>query len=244
MFTIELACFARACWPDHACSGQPQTAQHGEPNMYRIITGLQACTVSDTAADRPPARRSCCGTCDRARIEAQLLSLNADDRSLRFSAGVVTDDSIRACVARIRFGHDVVLPGQPTRSAVQPGARLRVRQPRAAAHRSSLQRGCRLAWRRPGQGTDGRPVPAGLRPRLRSGGLGRPLRPAQLAHAAHLRKRRPDAEARGRRAACPIAGCCRTAPPQAPRPVGWPPAASPACPTAHPKQNGEPTCKS
>lgn len=77
--------------------------------MHRIVTSLQACNVSDTAADRPAATRSCCGACDRARIEAHLLSLNADDRSLRFSAGVVTDDSIRAYVARIRFGHDLVL---------------------------------------------------------------------------------------------------------------------------------------
>lgn len=240
MFTIELACFARACWPDHACSGQPQTAQHGEPNMYRIITSLQACTVSDTAADRPPARRSCCRTCDRARIEAHLLSLNADDRSLRFSAGVVTDDSIRACVARIRFGHDLVLGLVSQRGLLFSLAHGCVYDSRGQPHIEAAF-SVDAAWRGAGLG---KALMAGLRPRLRSDGLGRPMRPAQPAHAAHLRRRRPDAEARGRRVARPTAGCCRTAPPQAPRPVGWPPAASPACPTAHPKQNGEPTCKS
>lgn len=109
MFTIGRACAGRADRPDDACSGQAQTARHGEPTMYRIITGLQACTATETASDRTAARTPCCGSCDRVRIEAHLLSLNADDRSLRFSAGVVTDDSIRAYVARIRFGHDMVL---------------------------------------------------------------------------------------------------------------------------------------
>ena len=46
---------------------------------------------------------------DAARIEAHLLRLCAEDRSLRFSAGVVSDDTIRAYVHRIRFGHDLVL---------------------------------------------------------------------------------------------------------------------------------------
>lgn len=46
---------------------------------------------------------------DTERIEAHLLRLCPEDRSLRFSAGVVTDESIRAYVNRIRFGNDVVL---------------------------------------------------------------------------------------------------------------------------------------
>ena len=46
---------------------------------------------------------------DQDRVAAHLLRLAPDDRSLRFSAGVVTDDTIRAYVARIRFDHDLVL---------------------------------------------------------------------------------------------------------------------------------------
>lgn len=46
---------------------------------------------------------------DAARIEAHLLRLSVEDRSLRFSAGVVIDESIRDYVTRIRFGHDLVL---------------------------------------------------------------------------------------------------------------------------------------
>jgi GNAT superfamily N-acetyltransferase len=46
---------------------------------------------------------------DAGRIEAHLLRLDAVDRSLRFAAGVVTDDAIRRYVAGIRFGTDAVL---------------------------------------------------------------------------------------------------------------------------------------
>ena len=46
---------------------------------------------------------------DADRIAAHLLRLTSEDRSLRPAAGVVTDATIRACVHRIRFGHDVVL---------------------------------------------------------------------------------------------------------------------------------------
>lgn len=44
-----------------------------------------------------------------ARIEAHLLRLAPADRSLRFAAGVVTDEPIRRDVAGIRFGFDAVL---------------------------------------------------------------------------------------------------------------------------------------
>jgi GNAT superfamily N-acetyltransferase len=57
--------------------------------MYRITVDLQAG--------------------DTDRIAAHLLRLAPEDRSLRFSAGVVTDEAIRAYVGRIRFGHDLVL---------------------------------------------------------------------------------------------------------------------------------------
>ncbi len=57
--------------------------------MHRITVDLQA---SDTD-----------------RIAAHLLRLAPEDRSLRFSAGVVTDETIRGYVGRIRFGHDLVL---------------------------------------------------------------------------------------------------------------------------------------
>lgn len=57
--------------------------------MHRTITDLKAC--------------------DKQRIQAHLLRLSSEDRSLRFSAGLVTDDAIRAYVDRIRFDHDVVL---------------------------------------------------------------------------------------------------------------------------------------
>lgn len=46
---------------------------------------------------------------DRARIEAHLLRLSAEDRSLRFAAGVVTDDTIRRYVAAMPFDRDLVM---------------------------------------------------------------------------------------------------------------------------------------
>ena len=46
---------------------------------------------------------------DADRILAHLLRLSAEDRSMRFSAGLVTDDTIRQYAARIRFGHDLVM---------------------------------------------------------------------------------------------------------------------------------------
>ncbi|HSC63409.1 MAG TPA: GNAT family N-acetyltransferase [Caldimonas sp.] len=46
---------------------------------------------------------------DASRIEAHLLRLDPIDRSLRFAAGVVTDETIRRYVAGIRFGTDAVL---------------------------------------------------------------------------------------------------------------------------------------
>ena len=46
---------------------------------------------------------------DGARIEDHLLRLSPADRSLRFAAGVVTDETIRRYVAGIRFGSDAVL---------------------------------------------------------------------------------------------------------------------------------------
>ena len=46
---------------------------------------------------------------DSARIEAHLLRLAPADRSLRFAAGLVTDETIRRYVAGIRFGTDAVL---------------------------------------------------------------------------------------------------------------------------------------
>ncbi|MEO8310008.1 MAG: GNAT family N-acetyltransferase [Caldimonas sp.] len=42
-------------------------------------------------------------------IEEHLLRLDPVDRSLRFAAGVVTDETIRRYVAGIRFGTDAVL---------------------------------------------------------------------------------------------------------------------------------------
>ncbi len=46
---------------------------------------------------------------DRERIEAHLLRLSADDRSSRFSAGLVTDDTILRYVDALRFNHDLLL---------------------------------------------------------------------------------------------------------------------------------------
>jgi GNAT superfamily N-acetyltransferase len=57
--------------------------------MYRITADLQAG--------------------DTDRIAAHLLRLSPEDRSMRFSSGVVTDESIRRYVGRIRIGHDLVL---------------------------------------------------------------------------------------------------------------------------------------
>ena len=42
------------------------------------------------------------------RIVAHLLRLSAEDRSLRFAAALVTDETIRRYVSRIRFGLDAV----------------------------------------------------------------------------------------------------------------------------------------
>ncbi|MDP1001482.1 hypothetical protein, partial [Klebsiella pneumoniae] len=46
---------------------------------------------------------------DAARIEAHLLRLCTEDRSFRLSAGAVSNETIVNYVARIRFGHDIVL---------------------------------------------------------------------------------------------------------------------------------------
>ncbi len=46
---------------------------------------------------------------DRARVEAHLLRLSPADRSLRFAAGLVTDETVRRYVDGIRFETDHVL---------------------------------------------------------------------------------------------------------------------------------------
>lgn len=46
---------------------------------------------------------------DAAAIEAHLLRLDAAARSLRFTAGVVTDEAVRRYVNRLDFSHDAVL---------------------------------------------------------------------------------------------------------------------------------------
>jgi GNAT superfamily N-acetyltransferase len=46
---------------------------------------------------------------DTDRISAHLLRLSPEDRSTRFFAGVVTEESIRLYVGRMRFGPDLVL---------------------------------------------------------------------------------------------------------------------------------------
>ena len=46
---------------------------------------------------------------DSARIQAHLLRLRPEDRSLRFSAGLVTDETLGRYVAGIRFGHDLAM---------------------------------------------------------------------------------------------------------------------------------------
>lgn len=46
---------------------------------------------------------------DRARIEAHLLRLSPEDRSLRFAAGLVTDETVRRYATSIDFGGDLVM---------------------------------------------------------------------------------------------------------------------------------------
>ena len=46
---------------------------------------------------------------DAARIEDHLIRLCTDDRSLRFAAGLVTDETIRRYVSAIPFERDLVL---------------------------------------------------------------------------------------------------------------------------------------
>lgn len=55
---------------------------------------------------------------DAARIEEHLLRLWPADRSLRFAAGVVTDETIGRYVGGIRFGVDAVLGNVDERGAV------------------------------------------------------------------------------------------------------------------------------
>lgn len=52
---------------------------------------------------------SALGQEDSARIEAHLLRLSPRDRSLRFTAGLVTDETVSGYVSGIRFGSDAVL---------------------------------------------------------------------------------------------------------------------------------------
>ena len=47
---------------------------------------------------------------DTGRISAHLLRLSPEDRSMRFSAGLVRDETIHRYVGPMRFGHDPV-PG-------------------------------------------------------------------------------------------------------------------------------------
>jgi len=46
---------------------------------------------------------------DRTRVEAHLLRLSPEDRSLRFAAGVVTDETVRRYAASMDFQRDMVL---------------------------------------------------------------------------------------------------------------------------------------
>lgn len=46
---------------------------------------------------------------DRAGVLAHLLRLNADDRSLRFAAGLVTDETVRRYAASIDFEQDILM---------------------------------------------------------------------------------------------------------------------------------------
>ena len=46
---------------------------------------------------------------DSGAVQDHLLRLSTEDRSLRFSAGVVKDDTVRGYVQRIRLGHDIVI---------------------------------------------------------------------------------------------------------------------------------------
>ena len=70
----------------------------GSPDGYALPPGV---------ASQLTVRRAQRG--DLPRIQDHLTRLSADDRSLRFSAGVVSDDTVRAYVARLRLGHDVVV---------------------------------------------------------------------------------------------------------------------------------------
>jgi len=63
---------------------------------------------TDAAADRPVQIVSLQRT-DLPRIKDHLLRLSANDRSLRFAAGVVTDATVLAYAVRIQLGHDVVM---------------------------------------------------------------------------------------------------------------------------------------
>jgi len=46
---------------------------------------------------------------DAARVEDHLTRLCAEDRSMRFAAGLVADETIHRCVAEIPFERDLVL---------------------------------------------------------------------------------------------------------------------------------------
>ncbi len=71
---------------------------------------------------------------DRPRIEDHLLRLSPDDRSLRFAAGLVTDETVRSYASRIRFGHDIVLGLEGERGTLLGLAHGCVYEVRGALH--------------------------------------------------------------------------------------------------------------
>jgi len=84
--------------PESLVMTTPLIFQEGRTNMQVPIIALQPT--------------------DRARIEMHLLALSAEDRSRRFSAGLVTDDTINRYVAGLRFERDMVMGLVSKRGAV------------------------------------------------------------------------------------------------------------------------------
>lgn len=89
---------------------------------------------------------------DLSRIQDHLLRLSADDRSRRFSAGVVADDTIRAYVSRMRVGHDLVFCLLDREHSVVGLAHGCAYQARGSAH-VEVAFSVDAAWRGRGWGT-------------------------------------------------------------------------------------------
>ena len=135
---------------------------------------------------------------DLAQVEAHLLRLAPQDRSLRFSAGLVTDETIRRYVAGIRFDRDAVLGLIDASGSIVGVAHGCMYSVAGHVHvETAFSIDACLAAPRPRRPSDegGRIV----RERRRRTDPDRHMQRTQPADASHLRTRRHGNHARGGR---------------------------------------------